>query len=175
MSALKQSHRALERFSSGSFGHRGGFGFDVAAADVFSWEIVDALDYICSQSPPEAEPSRLLAVPPRYLRVLELGAGAGGLALGLMSAGFEHVALYERIRKRANTLKANWPTWPVRCADLRNVPDAELSRHHGIDLLAGGISSNMVSRQSGKDKRGKDDDLVPELLRAVRLVQPRRS
>ncbi|UFW79850.1 DNA cytosine methyltransferase [Rhizobium sp. SU303] len=172
-SALEQSHRALERLSSGSFGHQGGFAFDIAAADIFSWEIIDALNYICTQSPPEAEPSRRLSRPPRKLRVLELGAGAGGQAIGLMSAGFEHVALYERIRKRANTLKANWPTWPVRCADLRNVPDAELARHHGVDLLAGGISSNMVSRQSGQDKRSGDDDLVPELLRAVRVVQPR--
>ncbi|MGO8594005.1 hypothetical protein ACC796_36300, partial [Rhizobium ruizarguesonis] len=38
--------------------------------------------------------------------------------------------------------------------------------------LAGGISTNMVAQRSGKDKRGKYDDLVPELLRAVRLVQP---
>ncbi|MBB4113212.1 DNA (cytosine-5)-methyltransferase 1 [Rhizobium sp. BK226] len=171
--ALAQSRHALERLSSGCFGHRGGFAFDVAADDVFSWEIIDALDYICTQSPPETEPSCLLSRPPRNLRVLELGAGAGGQALGLMSAGFEHVALYERVRKRANTLKANWPTWPVRCADLRTVPDAELARHHGVDLLAGGISSNMLSRQSNKDKRGNEDDLVPELIRAVRVVQPR--
>ncbi|MDR9782103.1 DNA cytosine methyltransferase [Rhizobium redzepovicii] len=172
-SALEQSHRALERLSSGSFGHQGGFAFDIAAADIFSWEIIDALNYICTQSPPKAEPSRRLSRPPRKLRVLELGAGAGGQAIGLMSAGFEHVALYERIRKRANTLKANWPTWPVRCADLRTVPDAVLAQHHGVDLLAGGISTNMVAQRSGKDKRGKDDDLVPELVRAVRLVQPR--
>ncbi|WP_165422032.1 DNA cytosine methyltransferase [Rhizobium ruizarguesonis] len=172
-SKLEQSHRALERFSSGCFGHKGGFALNVDAADIFSWEIIDALDYICTQSAPEEEPSRLIARPPRNLRVLELGAGAGGQAIGLMSAGFEHVALYERIRKRANTLKANWPTWPVRCADLRTVPDAELARHHGVDLLAGGISSAMVSRQSEKDKRGKEDDLVPEFLRAVRVIQPR--
>ncbi|MFC5755693.1 DNA cytosine methyltransferase [Rhizobium sp. GCM10022189] len=172
-SELELSCRALERFSSGRFGHRGGFSFDVTEADVFSWEIIDALDYIGTQSPREAEPRRLLSRPPRNLRVLELGAGAGGQAIGLMSAGFDHVALYERVKKRAHTLKANWPTWPVRDSDLRTVSDAELARHHGIDLLAGGISANVVSRQSGKNKRGKEDDLVPELLRAVRLVQPR--
>ncbi|MBY3201364.1 DNA cytosine methyltransferase [Rhizobium laguerreae] len=173
LAALEQSRRALLRFSSGLFGHQGGFAFDVEAADVFSREIAYALDYICIQRPPEAVPSLPLARPPRTLRVLELGAGAGGQALGLMSAGFEHAALYEKIGKRANTLKANWPTWPVVRADLKDVPDVVLARHHGIDLLAGGISSNMVSRQSGKDKRGETDDLIPELLRAVRLVEPR--
>lgn len=157
-------HQALTRFASGEFGHRGGFAFNAADDDVFSWEIIDALRGL-SEQPKNKQP--------RSLSVLEIGGGAGGQALGLMSAGFEHVAIYEKVLPRVKTLKANWPTWPVTKADIRSVSDAALSRYRGIDLLAGGISSNMVSRLSTKEMRGGEDDLVPELLRAARLTRPR--
>lgn len=169
---LRNAHRALTRLSAGVFGHKGGFAFDIKQADLQSYEMIDALAYICTQpSEDKASDQRSLGSPD--LRVLEIGAGAGGQALGLMSAGFRHVALYERILKRAKTLKTNWPAWNVISDDIRAVTDAELFLHHSVDLLAAGISSAMTSRQSGKEKRGDEDDLIPELLRAVRVIEPR--
>ncbi|WFU00680.1 DNA cytosine methyltransferase [Rhizobium sp. CB3171] len=54
-------------------------------------------------------------------RVLELCAGAGGLALGMERAGFEHVALIEMNRNAVATLRANRPNWNVVEADVRKV------------------------------------------------------
>ncbi|MCZ7854819.1 DNA cytosine methyltransferase [Agrobacterium salinitolerans] len=161
---LIRCRQALARFASGEFGHRGGFAFNVADEDVFSWEIIDALHGLSCQT----KTKRV-----RPLSVLEIGGGAGGQALGLMSAGFKHVAIYENVLTRVKTLKANWPTWPVVEADVRSITDTDFSRYRGIDLLAGSISSCMVAKKSKREMRGGEDDLVPELLRAARLMKPR--
>ncbi|WP_165504099.1 DNA cytosine methyltransferase [Rhizobium leguminosarum] len=168
---LQNSRRALTRFASGKFGHKGGFAFDAAAEGVFSADLIQSLAYISTQQSPRTS-SALSARRLRDLRVLELGAGAGGQAIGLMAAGFRHVALYEWIKPRADTLKANWD-WPVRHVDLKKVPDSTLARYDGIDLLAGGIPSAMFTTRANPSHRGSENDLIPELLRAVRAVNPR--
>ena len=50
---------------------------------------------------------------------IELFAGAGGLALGLEQAGFEHIALIEFDRSAAQTLVSNRPSWNVLCFCLK--------------------------------------------------------
>ncbi len=52
------------------------------------------------------------------LRVLELCAGAGGQALGMESAGFEHAGLVEIDKNACITLRHNRPRWNVIQADL---------------------------------------------------------
>ncbi|NKK36301.1 hypothetical protein GFL72_16875 [Rhizobium leguminosarum bv. viciae] len=169
--SLQNSRHALTRFASGKFGHQGGFAFDAADEDVFSADLVEGLAYISTQRSPRTS-SALSAPRLPNLQVLELGAGAGGQAIGLMAAGFRHVALYEWIQPRADTLKANWD-WPVAHVDLKKVPDSTLSQYNGIDLLAGGIPSAMFTPQAKLSHRGSESDLIPELLRAVRVVNPR--
>jgi DNA (cytosine-5)-methyltransferase 1 len=113
-------------------------------------------------------------VPPQHhrLKVLEICAGAGGMALGLESAGFEHVALIEHDKKAAATLRKNRADWNVLEEDIRNI-DFRPYRKIGIDLLSGGPPCQPYSADG--HGRGKDDprDLLPECVRVVSEVKPR--
>lgn len=68
---------------------------------------------------------------------LELCAGAGGQALGLEQAGFEHAALIENDAAACNTLRLNRPGWNVVEHDLFQPLD--LDPYKGVDLIAGGL------------------------------------
>lgn len=64
---------------------------------------------------------------------LELCAGAGGQALGLEQAGFEHAALVELDKHACQTLRMNRPNWNVIQADIREFDGGP---HRGVDLVA---------------------------------------
>jgi DNA (cytosine-5)-methyltransferase 1 len=68
---------------------------------------------------------------------LELCAGAGGQALGLEMAGFEHAGLIENDPAACQTLRLNRPEWNVIEHDL--FQQLDLSPFKGVDLLAGGL------------------------------------
>ena len=55
----------------------------------------------------------------KMLSSIEICAGAGGQALGLSMAGFEHVALIEYEKDYCDTLKRNRPDWNVICGDIK--------------------------------------------------------
>lgn len=101
---------------------------------------------------------------------VEICAGAGGQALGLEMAGFEHVRLVELEAAACQTLKANRPTWDVRNGDLRQFSALDLI---GVDLVAGGVPCPPFSK-AGK-QLGKDDerDLFPEAIRLVDECRPK--
>lgn len=67
---------------------------------------------------------------------MEICAGAGGQALGLERAGFEHVSLVEIERPACETLILNRPHWNVVQADIRQYSGED---YKGIDLFAGGV------------------------------------
>ncbi|MCH9728731.1 MAG: DNA cytosine methyltransferase [Actinomycetia bacterium] len=68
---------------------------------------------------------------------VEVCAGAGGQAVGLDRAGFDHWACVEIDKAACETLRANKPDWQVIETDLRSwEPDESLI---GVDLLAGGV------------------------------------
>lgn len=64
---------------------------------------------------------------------VEICAGAGGQAIGLDAAGFEHIALVEYEPDYCQVLKNNRPDWNVICADVH---DFDGHPYAGIDLLA---------------------------------------
>ena len=78
-----------------------------------------------------SEPTAAPASAPRPVRVLDLFAGAGGAALGLREAGFEHVACVERDPSAAATLRA--AGFPAVEADVRDLDYAALAGT--IDVL----------------------------------------
>jgi DNA (cytosine-5)-methyltransferase 1 len=89
------------------------------------------------------------------LRVLEICGGAGGQALGLEQAGFEHLAIAEIDPDACNTLRANRPAWKVIEGDIRDLDGRQFRGPlgTGIDLLAGGvpcfIAGTMILTASG--------------------------
>jgi DNA (cytosine-5)-methyltransferase 1 len=104
------------------------------------------------------------------LRSVELCAGAGGQALGLELAGFEHSALVELDRHACRTLKQNRPNWNVVCADIRSFSGNSLKGQ--VDLLAAGIPCPPFS-VAGKQLGHRDNrDLFPEVLRLTRECEP---
>ncbi len=91
---------------------------------------------------------------------IELFAGAGGLALGLEQAGFEHIGLVEFDKSAADTLTHNRPNWNVLCEDVEIVAARDLEKEFGInkgelDLLSGGAPCQSFS-YAGK-RLGLDD------------------
>lgn len=103
------------------------------------------------------------------LSVLEICAGAGGQALGLEIAGFDHVAAIEIDPAACATLLRNRPAWFVIQQDIRQI-DGKAWR--GVDLLAGGVPCppfSIAGKQLGSDD---ERDLFPEALRLVEEAQP---
>lgn len=100
---------------------------------------------------------------------IEICAGAGGQALGLEQAGFEHACLVEIEKPACQTLRINRPGWNVVEGDLRCYT---ADKWRGIELLAGGVPCPPFSK-AGK-QLGDDDerDLFPEALRLVTECKP---
>ena len=109
---------------------------------------------------------------------LEIFSGAGGLALGLQMAGFNHVALYERDAAACKNIRYNLhvgylpiKNWKVIQADVRSVSYKQFEEK--ISLLAGGPPCQPFSL-GGKHKSWDDErDMFPEAVRAVREVKPK--
>jgi len=104
------------------------------------------------------------------LTCVEICAGAGGQAIGLENAGFEHVALVEYESDYCAVLRNNKPKWNVICADVHKFDG---SPYFGVDLLAGGVPCppfSVASKQLGeRDER----DLFPEAIRLISEIRPR--
>ena len=103
------------------------------------------------------------------LNSIEICAGAGGQALGLEQAGFEHVSLVEIEAAACQTLRFNRNHWHVTECDLRHY---SAEKWRGIELLAGGVPCQPFS-QAGKQHGNEDErDLFPEAIRLVSECQP---
>lgn len=84
------------------------------------------------------------------MKSIELFAGAGGLALGLEKAGFEHIGLIEINKDATDTLIANRPEWNVLCEDIadvasRNIESEFRINKYELDLLSGGAPCQSFS------------------------------
>lgn len=101
---------------------------------------------------------------------IEICAGAGGQALGLEQAGFEHAGLFEIDEAAVTTLRLNRPQWSVAQQDVRGLNGKEFS---GLDLFAGGVPCPPFS-VAGKQLGAEDErDLFPTALRLIDEARPR--
>jgi DNA (cytosine-5)-methyltransferase 1 len=101
---------------------------------------------------------------------IEICAGAGGQAIGLEEAGFEHLALVEIEAIACETLRLNRPGWSVINLDVHQF---SAKNYHGVDLFAGGVPCppfSIAGKQLGQlDER----DLFPQALRLVKECNPK--
>ena len=108
----------------------------------------------------------------QHYSVLELFAGAGGLALGLEKAGFKSCLLNEFNKDACATLRKNRPDWNVVEGDVSTVDFTEF--HNKVDVLAGGFpcqSFSHAGRRLGfEDVRGT---LFYEFARAIKETNPK--
>lgn len=108
----------------------------------------------------------------RQYTVLELFAGAGGLALGLEKAGLKCIALNEIDKNAAATLRKNRPEWNVIEDDVRNLSFKHLLGK--TDIVTGGFPCQAFSYAGKKlglqDARGT---LFYEFARIVDETKPK--
>ena len=106
------------------------------------------------------------------LTCIDLFAGAGGTALGLSNAGFNHVLLSEHDGIACSTLRRNAPSWNVVEGDVAKIDFTEFGGK--VDVVEGGFPCQAFSF-AGK-KRGFDDargTLFYEFARCVQEVMPK--
>lgn len=110
--------------------------------------------------------------PTKDYSVLELFAGAGGLAIGLEKAGIKCKALNEIDKWACKTLRENRPNWNVLEGDIKQFDFS--SYKNEVDIVTGGFPCQAFSyagKKLGlKDARGT---LFYEFARAVKEVQPK--
>lgn len=115
---------------------------------------------------------QLTIKPKKKYTLVELFAGAGGLALGLEQAGFTSLLLNEINKHACNTLRKNRPHWNVVEGDIVEQNFSHLSGK--VDLLTGGFPCQPFST-AGK-KLGLEDirgTLVFEMIRVMKEIQPK--
>ena len=110
-------------------------------------------------------------VPQRPYKVVELFAGAGGLALGMERAGLHCVMLNENDHWACETLRTNRPHWNVVEDDVAHI---DFTHYRGkVDVVTGGFPCQAFSYAGKKlglqDTRGT---LFYEFARAVKEIQP---
>lgn len=104
------------------------------------------------------------------METLELFSGAGGMALGLKTAGFDCHGLLEQDKDACQTLRENFSA-EVFETDICDFNYSELKRP--VELIAGGPPCQPFSL--GGRHRGKNDrrDMFPEAVRAINSLRPR--
>ncbi|MFL4904370.1 DNA cytosine methyltransferase [Streptomyces sp. MMS24-I2-30] len=123
----------------------------------------------------------------RPLTSVEICAGAGGQAVGLHNAGFDHLALVEWDPHAVATLRENvggWSGWDKERAnalepmDVKEFLKSEVRENlvipgEGLDLLAGGVPCppfSLAGKQLGEDD---ERDLFPAALDIIRDLTPK--
>ncbi len=120
---------------------------------------------------------RVLRAEPTDIRVVELFAGAGGMALGLENAGLKSSLLVEIDKHAVATLRTNRPAWNVIHDDVANLNYTDLAQDQTIsecDVVVGGFPCQAFSyagnKQGFADTRGT---LFFEFARCIEALRPK--
>lgn len=105
------------------------------------------------------------------LTSVEICTGAGGQALGLEGAGFDHLATVELDPWACRTLRINrGESWNVTEANLLDWSGKDYA---GVDLLAGGVPCPPFSKAGKQLGEGDERDLFPTAIRLVNEIRPK--
>jgi len=117
----------------------------------------------------------LMPIRPRNgLRSLSLFSGGGGLDIGFDRAGFDHIASYEMREDAATVLRTARPNWTVFGGLDGDVCHVNWQEYRGtVDVLHGGPPCQPFSHAGYQSGASDVRDMFPELVRAVKAVQPR--
>lgn len=122
-------------------------------------------------NPIDADENINFIIPKKEFTVLELFAGAGGLAIGLENAGLKCMALNEIDKFACQTLRNNRPSWEVLEGDIKDFDF--LLFNNKIDVVTGGFPCQAFSYAGKKlglnDARGT---LFYEFARVVKDINP---
>jgi len=83
-------------------------------------------------------------IPIKEFKVLELFAGAGGLAIGLEKAGIKCVALNELDKWACQTLRENRPHWNVLEGDIKSFDFS--AYNNKVDIVTGGFPQEQYKK-----------------------------
>ena len=114
----------------------------------------------------------LKSKPKKKYTLVELFAGAGGLAIGMEKAGFKSLLLNEIDKGACATLKKNRPNWNIVHDDIKNI---DFSKYrNSVDILSGGFPCQAFSYAGKKlgfeDTRGT---LFFEFARSIKEIKPK--
>jgi DNA (cytosine-5)-methyltransferase 1 len=104
------------------------------------------------------------------LTSIEICSGAGGQAIGLDAAGFEHVALIENDVDACQTLRRNRYDWNTLQLDVKHWDARD---HEGVDLFAGGVPCPPFSKAGRQLGSSDERDLFPAALDRIVECRPR--
>jgi DNA (cytosine-5)-methyltransferase 1 len=107
------------------------------------------------------------------LSSVELFSGAGGLALGIAAAGFQHRLLLEYNKHACATLRSNRQAFGDQCEIHQgDVASYDFKQLRGTTLVAGGVPCQPFSI-GGKHRAHADErNLFPQFMRAQREIMP---
>ncbi|MBM4088296.1 MAG: DNA cytosine methyltransferase [Planctomycetes bacterium] len=112
------------------------------------------------------------------MKSVELFAGAGGLALGVAQAGFDHEVVLEWDRNACDTLRRNHDAGVAHVSSWRivegDVCDYDFTQHSGrVQFVAGGPPCQPFSL--GGKHLGQHDkrNMFPQAVRAVSEIAPK--
>lgn len=113
---------------------------------------------------------------------IEIFAGGGGMALGMLNAGFTHEQLVEIYPAACNTLRRNadhnpalWKRASVLEADIRDwLRDPDTKAFEGVDLIAGGPPCQPFSYAAGNNaSHASQRNMFPAAADCIALLQPK--
>ncbi|HEY3735030.1 MAG TPA: DNA (cytosine-5-)-methyltransferase [Streptosporangiaceae bacterium] len=107
------------------------------------------------------------------LEAVEICAGAGGQALGIERAGFEHALAVELDASACDTLRANRPGWKIAEGDAADRQVWNPQDYAGIALLAGGVPCPPFTVAGRRLGAADERDLFAWAVELCRVIRPR--